>query len=279
MYFGKMNFSTIPDIGFAISHYSKDYKTSYGHNKKMSVEIAYITSGKVKLSLYGKDMYACEGDVLVIFRHLPVATQTLGDAVQSHHTVLAEFSDYDFVLIEEYNDSGDFVIPFVIQACAGTEEIAKIICRISAELAENREKNSLKSSVEFLSLLSKISDIAKEQNIAGSKANKSIADRVCDYVLDNIEKAVSLSEISAYVSRTPNHVSYAFKTEKGITIKQYINKKKSQKIADLMREDNMSFDKACERVGIADVTYGYRVFKKYMGVTPKSYMSIKQIYR
>ncbi len=280
MYFGQMKFGTIPDIGFAISHYSRDYKTSYGRNGKMSVEIAYITSGRVKLTLYDKDMYAGEGNVIVIFRHLPVSTQTLGSEVQSHHTVLAEFDDYDFTLLEDYKEINNaFVIPFVIQPCEQTEEIAKALCRISVDMAENREKNSLKSAVEFLSLLSMISDIAKEQNIKGSKANRSIAERVCDYVADNLEKSITLSDIAQHVSRTPNHVSYAFKNEIGISVKQYINISKSKKIATLMQEDNLPFDTACERVGIADVTYGYRVFKKYMGVTPKEYMTIKKIYR
>lgn len=280
MYFGKMKFDTIPDVGFAISHYSRDYKTSYGRNGKMSVEIAYITSGRVKLTLYDKDMYAGEGNVIVIFRHLPVSTQTLGSEVQSHHTVLAEFTDYDFTLLEDYKDANNaFVIPFVLKSCAQTEEIAKTLCRISVDMAENREKNSLKSAVEFLSLLSKISDIAKEQNIKGSRANKTIAERVCDYVADNIEKNISMSDISSCVSRTPNHISYAFKSEMGMTIKEYINTQKTKKIADLMQNDGDSFALACEKVAISDITYGYRVFKRYMGVTPKGYITIKKIYR
>ncbi len=280
MYFGKTQFGTIPDIGFAICHHSRDYKTTYGHTKKMSVEIAYIASGRVKISLYDRDMYADEGSVIVIFRHLPVSTCTVGDVIHSHHTVLAEFEDYDFTLLEEYEEGTNaLTIPFVIKPCARADGISKTLCRICADMAEDREKNSLKLSIAFLSLLSEISDIAKEQNIRGSRANKVIADRVRNYVADNIENSISLSDISAHVSKTPNHVSFAFKSETGMTIKQYINMQKAKKIASLMQNEGESFELVCERVAISDITYGYRVFKKYMGVTPKSYMSIKQIMR
>ena len=280
MYFGKMQFDTVPDIGFAICHHSRDYKTTYGRSGKKSVEIAYIVSGKTKMTLYGKDVYADKGCVIVLFRHLPISTCTVGDVIHTHHTVLAEFEDYDFTLLEDYKDGNNaFVIPFVLKSCAQTEEIAKTLCRISVDMAENREKNSLKSAVEFLSLLSKISDMAKEQNIKGSRANKTIAERVCDYVADNIEKNISMSDISSCVSRTPNHISYAFKSEMGMTIKEYINIQKTKKIADLMQNDGASFALACEKVAISDITYGYRVFKRYMGVTPKGYITIKKIYR
>ena len=280
MYYGKIKFSSIPDIGFAISHSSRDYKTTYGHNKKMSVEIVYVTSGTVRLSLYGKDMYAGTGSVVVIFRHLPVSNCTLGNEIQSHHTVLAEFENYDFTLIGEYEDGDNsLTIPFVLEPCAETEEIAKTLCRISVDMAENREKNLLKSAVAFLSLLSKISDTAAQNHTQGSKASKTIAERVCAYVADNIEKSISLSDISLYVSKSPNHVSYAFKNAMGITVKEYINMQKAKKIAAFMQDEGFSFALACEKTAITDVTYGYRLFKKYMGVTPKNYMLIERIQR
>ncbi len=280
MYFGKMNFDTVPDIGFAISHHSREYKTTYGRTRKMSVEIAYITSGRVKISLYGNDMYADEGCVIVIFRHLPISTCTVGEGVHSHYTVLAEFEDYDFTLLEQYEDSVNaLTIPFVIRPCAQADGIGNALCRISAELAEDRTKYSLKASIAFLSLLSEASDIAMAQNMQGSKANRSIVRCVYDYVEDNIEKSISLSDIAGYVCKSPNHISYAFKSEAGMTVKEYINIQKVKKIAALMQNEGIEFALACESVAISDITYGYRLFKRFMGVTPKRYMAIKMIQR
>ena len=70
---------------------------------------------------------------------------------------------------------------------------------------------------------------------------------------------------------SPGYLATVFKKETGITIGQYINSEKIRLISELMNNKGLSFRLACESVGIADVSYGYRLFKKQMGLTPGEY--------
>ena len=46
-----------------------------------------------------------------------------------------------------------------------------------------------------------------------------------------------------------------------------------------MRNGNLSFADALEDAGIPDESYGYRLFRRYTGVTPGQYMSVKHVVR
>ena len=55
-------------------------------------------------------------------------------------------------------------------------------------------------------------------------------------------------------------------------------REKMRLIAALMEDRGLTFRDACENVGITDLSHGYRLFKRYMGVTPKQYMSAERMH-
>ena len=59
-------------------------------------------------------------------------------------------------------------------------------------------------------------------------------------------------------------------------IHQYINKEKVRIISEIISERKLPFKKACESVGIEDVSYGYRMFKKHTGLTPSQFTDSQQ---
>lgn len=275
MYYGNINLNVIPEIGFAHKHYSTNYKTSYGSNRRMCIEIDYINSGALKVELYGKEMIAEQGSVIVLFRRLPITMVNVDDKHQDHCAVLAEFPDYDFSLLEDVEESQGFVIPFVTAACRECEEIGKRLYKIASEKANADENNGLSLSVEFLSILKELHEINKKNRIQ-NKSYKVISDKVCAYIDENIEKNISMSEIAEHIGKSPNHIGYAFRSEKGITITEYANIQKIKLIKSLMQEGK-SFKEACITAGLCDEAYGYRLFKRYTGITPKEYMRITTI--
>lgn len=279
MYYAKIKFDKIPELGFAMTHYNKSYSATYGRSKKKRIEVAYINSGTVKLKLYEKEMIATEGSVVVIFRHLPVSIATVGDKIYSHYTVLGEFEDYDFQLVtdEICADDGRFVIPFVTPPCAECEEIGRKVCSIARDMEEDREKSAFSSAVEFLSIIKELSAIYQKSSPPISKANKMISSAVCSYVEDNIYKPITLEQLSRHIGKSPNHIGVSFKKENNMTVKEYVNIKKVKTVADVMQNRKLSFRQACECVAISDEAYGYRLFKRYMGITPGEYTKIRKI--
>ena len=275
MYEGKIKFSTLPDIGFAIRHYSFDYKTTYGNRQGARLEIAYINSGRITLSYNGQEMYAPEGSVVVLFRQLPVSTRTVGDELHSHDTVLAEFEDLEFSFLDNMQaGDGVLTIPFVTEPSERTEKIG---IEIISDMSSDREGRSFYASVAFISILKEISDIYTKKN--SSFAVDGAVGRIRKYIDDNIQKSISVKEIAGYIDKSPNYTGQIFKKSTGMSINSYINMQKIKKISLLIKDRDMSFKDACDWACIYDEAYGYRLFKKYMGLTPGQFLSIKQIDR
>ena len=275
MYYGNVNFSEIPEIGFAHQLYSVDYSAKYGKNRIRCIEIVYVNSGSIKLKFEEEEMRADKGDIMVLFRHLTMQTETAGDEINSHCTVLAEFSDYDFSLVEGDAECQGFVIPFVTKSCKECEEIGKKIYKIASVKANTDEDNGLSLSVEFLAILKELHEINKKKRIK-NKAYKTISDKVCAYIAENTEKHITLTKIAEHIGKSPNHISRAFKSEKGITVTEYMNIQKIKLIKSLM-QNGKSFNEACILAGLCDETYGYKLFKRYTGITPREYMRITTI--
>jgi len=273
MYYGNVNFNEIPEIGFAHQFYSVDYGAKYGKNRIKCIEIVYVNSGSIKIKFEKEEMYAQKGDIMVLFRHLTMQTKTYGDEENSHCTVLAEFSNYDFSLFDENVECEGFVIPFVTKGCRECEEIGKRIYKMASVKANKDEDNGLLLSVEFLSILKELHEINKK-NTAKNRAYKAISRKVCAYIDEN--KNITLKELANYIGKSPNHISHAFKSENGITVTEYMNIQRVKKIKSLM-QSGKSFKEACVLMGLCDEAYGYRLFKRYTGITPKEYMTITTI--
>ena len=103
--------------------------------------------------------------------------------------------------------------------------------------------------------------------------------RIRKYIDDNIQKSISVKEIAGYIDKSPNYTGQIFKKSTGMSINSYINMQKIKKISLLIKDRDMSFKDACDWACIYDEAYGYRLFKKYMGLTPGQFLSIKQIDR
>ena len=68
-----------------------------------------------------------------------------------------------------------------------------------------------------------------------------------------------------------SYLSNLFKRETGITLTNFINQQKIRLAAQYLKESQLSIAQVSERVGIQDVNYFTRVFKKHMGVTPSDF--------
>ena len=123
----------------------------------------------------------------------------------------------------------------------------------------------------FSAFFKKMSEYPKSNSTLSSPSSL-IGYRVKRYIAEHLYLPITLAELSTVFGKTPNYINRLFREANGITINQYINRERVQLIASLIRYSGVSFKTACENAGITDVTYGYRLFKKHTGVTPKQYL-------
>lgn len=92
-----------------------------------------------------------------------------------------------------------------------------------------------------------------------------------EYVAKNYMNDISFVELSmvAHISRT--HLSYLFKKEVGCSFPEYLVKFRINKAAEIIKKENIRLVDVAELVGYNDYAHFSKMFKKYMGKSPKKY--------
>nr|WP_263323635.1 response regulator [Neobacillus sp. Marseille-Q6967] len=95
------------------------------------------------------------------------------------------------------------------------------------------------------------------------------------YVAMNIEKKISLDEVSSHLYLNPSYFSRLFKKEVGETFVEYVTKMKLTRAKELLEQTADSVGKICERLGYDNQSYFIKIFKNYVGVTPIEYRGVR----
>ncbi|MCM3766293.1 AraC family transcriptional regulator [Neobacillus niacini] len=91
------------------------------------------------------------------------------------------------------------------------------------------------------------------------------------YVAMNLEKKISLEEVSSHLYLNPSYFSRLFKKEVGETFVEYVTKIKINRAKELLEQTTDSVGKICDRLGYDNQSYFIKIFKNYVGVTPIEY--------
>ncbi|THE13958.1 helix-turn-helix domain-containing protein [Bacillus timonensis] len=93
------------------------------------------------------------------------------------------------------------------------------------------------------------------------------------YIFKHIYENLSLSILADYVSLNPKYLSNIFKKEVGMTISEYIQRSKIEEAIKLMTFSDYSLSEIYSLLNFTDQSYFTKVFKKFIGLTPKQYMN------
>jgi AraC family transcriptional regulator, transcriptional activator for feuABC-ybbA operon len=118
--------------------------------------------------------------------------------------------------------------------------------------------------------------IAIYQNI--NKLNQNHATslkvgKIIEYMHQNINGRVNLTELSELVNMSATYLSRAFKETTGYSVIEYFNKIKIDKSKEILIEGDKKVKEVAQELGFTDEFYFSRIFKKNEGVSPSEYYS------
>lgn len=95
--------------------------------------------------------------------------------------------------------------------------------------------------------------------------------KVMNYINLNLDKHLSLKELADKCFITPSYLSNLFRQETGSTLTDYMNLQRMQRAAHSLVSTEKTVATIAGEVGILDVNYFTKIFKKVMGCTPTHY--------
>ena len=95
---------------------------------------------------------------------------------------------------------------------------------------------------------------------------------VRSYIRDHLSDAdINRVKIAEAMHLNPDYLSYCFHKEFNTTLTAYITSKRVDQAKYLLKNTNLSIAEIAEQVGIPNISYFYRQFKKATGKTPQHY--------
>ncbi|MBW4564471.1 MAG: AraC family transcriptional regulator [Mojavia pulchra JT2-VF2] len=111
-----------------------------------------------------------------------------------------------------------------------------------------------------------ITESSQNRGLSRLKLRQAIS-----YIQDNLEKDLTLTEISETVGMSMYHFSRLFKQSMGYTPHQYVMNCRIEKAKKLLTRTEQTIDQICQQVGFQSQSHFTNVFRKLIGTTPKVY--------
>ena len=95
--------------------------------------------------------------------------------------------------------------------------------------------------------------------------------KAMDYIYDNIQSKIRISDIANKIDINPNYLCELFKKETGISVNNFVKKKKIQAAEKLLIYEDFSVAELADIFGFASSSHFIETFKAETGLTPKAY--------
>lgn len=95
------------------------------------------------------------------------------------------------------------------------------------------------------------------------------------YIDLNLGSPISTRDIARELFLTPNYLSTCFRQEVGVSISDYLLKRRIGLACQLLRSTQLSIQEVATRTGMEDASYFSKQFKRIMGIAPLKYRKEK----
>lgn len=270
---------------------SRDFEIYYYNDHNLSkvdlhshdyYEFYFFLEGEVSIQI-DKNIYPIQyGDIMLVpphIKHKPLI-----------HSLDVPYRRFVFWISEEYCNhllqlSLDYV--YLMQYVQVSKQyifhndritfngIQSKLLRLIEEMQSERFGRSAQIPLCVNDLILHLNRLVYERsNPKQSSAEASLYQNVLTYIEEHLDDHLSLDAIAGEFYVSKYHIAHVFKENLGLSIHQYITKKRLSMCRQAIR-GKMSITEAYQTFGFGDYSSFYRAFKKEYGISPKDFRDMQ----
>lgn len=277
---GSASFIPVTSIK-AIERYN-DTQWSKGLSIHETFEMVYIKSGKGLFEIGQQNSEVGPNDIVIIKPHqhhkLNVTSSGGCDFIvlyfkfmnQANHA-LSETSLADFINFVSGKESGTFIKLKVSQK----NDIIVLLDRILKEKTSDQlgsDQLNYLMLMELFILISRALKAEWENSIKNKSPKiKELMQSAIQYVHNNYERELSITDIAKYVFLSPSYFTRAFKEDTGLSPMQYLLNIRIKRACELLKETDLKVGDIAHSVGFSNQQRFNDIFKKQIKMAPMQY--------
>lgn len=249
-------------------------------HKQWCHEISYIISGQGIFQLDSVDYIVGEGDIFISPLNASHAIKAAKDSTLRYAYIGFTFNEDSET--EDYNLLKSFYRTNMEKV--HIKDKSGVLFPFFRSLEEFYRKHigfhmMVESYIKQILVLT-LRSFCKEEvstlppDTAGTSVGNTIYS-VLRFIDDNIFNIHRVSEVSNALTYNQSYISDLFKKKMGMTMQQYINSKRIEKAAELLKYGKFSITKVADQLNYTSVQSFCRAFGRVMKVSPSQYL--KQI--
>lgn len=102
--------------------------------------------------------------------------------------------------------------------------------------------------------------------------------KIIQYIRENYN-SITLTELAQHFGRSEGYLSRYIKQETGYSLVQLLKEYRIKRAGIMLRSTKFSIEDIMLEVGYTDISYFYKIFKEYYGMTPKQYRELEKVIR
>ena len=126
-------------------------------------------------------------------------------------------------------------------------------------------------------LFSLYEEITEHLKKMSSPHTNTVVECVCQIIAKRYMELLSVTSLAEMVNLTPAYLCVLFKQAMGKTINEYLTQERMKQAKELLANSNIHLYDVCYKVGYFSPSYFSRIFKKYVGMTPREYRESRMI--
>lgn len=270
---------------------SRDFELFYYDDRNLAkidahthnyYEFYFFVEGNISMQV-GKDIYPIQfGDAMLIPPNM------------AHRAIIhnseVPYRRFVFWISKEFYENLAQISPCYTYAIDYAQKNKQYLChldqislnslqskmlRLLEEMQANRFGKELQISLYVDDLMLSINRLVYDMlEPRQHTSDASLYTKLVEYIEEHLEEELSLEKLSEEFYVSKYHIAHVFKDNIGLSIHQYITKKRLAKCQEAIRA-NMNVTDVYHMYGFGDYSSFYRAFKKEYGISPKEYRDMQ----